>query len=531
MSRDAGNDDQRVSEESMASGIDELSAWLDAAVDPFVACDAGENVCFLNAAAERLLGWTREELIGQPASRLFPQRLHRHEGESLLRHLLSRRTALGGRATRVLARRKDGAEIMVELTVGASGKGRDERIVLNFRRLHEVVDTLAEPVERALHGRESESVPGDALFRAVVEHAPLGIIYFDLDAIVIACNELFVSIIGSPKRLMVGLNLLSLRDEGILHCVRETLAGHTCDYEGEYRAITSGKKTPVHIRFAPCFNAAGQVEGGIGIVEDISERRRAERERERLYREAQEAIRVRDDFLSIASHELKTPLTPLSLRLATLERRLARGELVESSTLRQARLYLLRITSLINDLLDSSRIEAGRLALHREATRLEGLVEHVLHELEPQRGNHTVRFDAPEQPVQVNVDPFRMEQVLANLVENAFKYSPNGGTVRVSLRQRGGLALLSVSDEGIGIPPDQQKLLFDRYFRARNASAHSFGGLGLGLYISRDIVERHGGRIWVESEPGHGSTFHVALPLMAGAPAQPNVEEPGQLIH
>ncbi|WP_426756710.1 PAS domain-containing sensor histidine kinase [Myxococcus sp. Y35] len=513
------------------AAIDELSAWLDAAVDPFVACDARENVCFLNAAAERLLGWKREELLGQPAAWLFPKRLREHGGKSLLRHLLSRRAALGGRATRVLACRKDGAEVLVELTVGASGQGPDERIALNFRRLHEVIDIVDEPVERALPRHETESVGGDALFRTVVEHAPLGIFYFDRSAIIIACNELFVRIIGSPKRVLVGLNLLSLRDENILHCVRETLAGHTCDYEGEYRAITSGKKTPAHMRFVPCFNSAGQVEGGIGIVEDISERRRAESERERLYREAQEAIRVRDDFLSIASHELKTPLTPLSLRLATLERRLERGERVDPSTLRHTRMHLLRITSLINDLLDASRIEAGRLALHPEATRLEGLVAHVLRSLEPQRGDHTVHFEAPEHPVQVNVDPFRMEQVFSNLVENAFKYSPNGGTVRVSLRQHGGLALLSVSDEGIGIPPDQQKLLFDRYFRARNVSARSFGGLGLGLYISRDIVERHGGRIWVESEPGHGSTFHVALPLMAGAPAQPPAETPEQLIH
>ncbi len=515
----------------MAGASDEFSAWLDAAVDPFVACDAREHIRFLNAAAERLLGWKREELVGQPATRLFPRRLRQHGGRSLLRHLLSRRAALGGRATRVLACRKDGAEVLVELTVGASGHGPDERIVLNFRRLHEVIDIVDEPVEHVLPGHETESVGGDALFRIVVENAPLGILYFDPRAIVIACNELFVRIIGSPKRLLVGLNLLSLRDENILHCVRESLAGHTCEYEGEYRATTSDKQTPVHVRFAPCFNSAGQLEGGIGIVEDISERRRAERERERLYREAQEAIRVRDDFLSIASHELKTPLTPLSLRLATLERRLERGERVDPATLRQARLHLLRITSLINDLLDASRIEAGRLALHPEATRLEGLVTNVLRGLEPHRGNHTLRFDAPEQPVQVSVDPFRMEQVLSNLVENAFKYSPHGGTVRVSLRQRGGLALLSVSDEGIGIPPDQQKLLFDRYFRARNVSARSFGGLGLGLYISRDIVERHGGRIWVESEPGHGATFHVALPLMAGAPAQPPMETPGPLIH
>lgn len=646
----------------MAGAIDELSAWLDAAVDPFVACDAGERVRFLNSAAERLLGWKREEIQGQPVSRLFPQRLHQYAGRSLPRYLLSRRNALGGRATRVLARRKDGVELLVELTVGASGQGADERIVLNFRRLHEVIDTVTEPVEQALQPDASaipEGANGDSLYRVVVENAPLGIFHFDNTPIITACNERFVRIVGSPKRLLVGLNLLSIRDERIMRCVRRTLSGHGSDYEGEYRSVTSGKVTPVHIRFAPCFNEAGQMEGGVGIVEDITDRRHTERERDeslaqlttffrsapvglgfldtdlryvrvndvladingaspeahagryphevlgpagievektlrrvletgeplekheattrdlgvtgpprylagslypvrapdgrmlgvgvliediterrladeergRLYREAQEAIRVRDDFLSIASHELKTPLTPLSLRLATLERRMERGEHVDPSTLRHARQHLLRITGLINDLLDASRIEAGRLALHPESTRLDSLVDHVLQAMEVHRGNHTVHFERPSQPLLVRADPYRLEQVIANLVENAFKYSPDGGTIRVELHTRGELALLSVTDPGIGIPPDQQKLLFDRYFRARNVSSRSYGGLGLGLYISRDIVERHGGRIWVESEMGRGSTFYVALPLLTGAAAQPPVEQPDRHVH
>ena len=647
----------------MSGATDELSAWLDAAVDPFVACDASERVCILNSAAERLLGWKREELQGQSISRLFPQRLHQYGGKSLLRYLLSRRESLGGRAIRVHARRRDGVELLVELTVGASRHGEGERIVINFRRLHEVIDTLHEPVEhlpRAEAPQDSEGgTNGDALYRVVVENAPLGIFHFDTIPVVTACNERFVRIIGSSKRLLVGLNLMSIRDEHIMHCVRETLAGRNADYEGDYRSVTSGKQTPVHVRFAPCYDEAGRVEGGVGIVEDITERRRTERERDeslaqlgtlfrtapigmgfldtdlryvrvndvlahingappeahtgrhprevlghsgaavekalrhvlesgeplekrettstelgrpgpvrhlagsfypvrgpdgrmlglgvmieditdrrladeergRLYREAQEAIRVRDDFLSIASHELKTPLTPLSLRLATLERRMERGERVDPSTLRHARQHLLRITGLINDLLDASRIEAGRLALHPENTRLDSLVEHVLQAMDVHRGDHTVHFERPREPVQVRADPYRLEQVIANLVENAFKYSPDGGAIRVELRTRGELAVLSVSDPGIGIPPDQQKLLFDRYFRARNVSSRSYGGLGLGLYISRDIVERHGGRIWVESEVGHGSTFHVALPLLDGVSAEPPVEQPDRHVH
>ncbi|QSQ11340.1 ATP-binding protein [Myxococcus landrumensis] len=647
----------------MAGANEEVSAWLDAAVDPLVACDGNERISFLNRAAERLLDWKREDLEGQPVSRLFPQRLHQHGDQSLVRYLLSRRKALGGRPTRVLAHRRDGVEILVELTVGASGQGGQERIILSLRRLHEVIDTLREPLEQPRHQDTARLVEthssGDDLYRLVVANAPLGIFHYDTTPVITACNELFVTLIGSPKRVLVGLNLLSLRDERMMHCVRETLAGRSAHFEGDYSSVTGHKVTPVHVRFAPCYNDAGEVEGGVGIVEDISERRHAERqrdeslallrilfdsapvglgfldtnlryvrvnerlaringmpaeahvgkspcellgpggppteamlrealdsgapvverqvdteavgfpgprrlltgscypvrtpdghllgvgalvedatqrklaeeERERLYREAQEAIRVRDDFLSIASHELKTPLTPLSLRLATLERKLERGEHVDPSTLRHARQHLLRMTGLINDLLDASRIEAGRLMLHPQPTRMDSLVEHVLESMEAQRGSHELRFEHPEQAVQVFADPYRLEQVISNLVENALKYSPDGGLIRVTLQTRGELALLSVSDSGIGIPEDQQKLLFERYFRARNVSSRSYGGLGLGLYISRDIVEHHGGRIWVESEVGHGSTFHVALPLLGASSTHPPASQPERRLH
>ncbi|MCP3163617.1 PAS domain S-box protein [Myxococcus qinghaiensis] len=647
----------------MARANEELSAWLDAAVDPMVACDSHEHVYLLNRAAERLFAWKREDLQGQPVSRLFPERISHHEGQSLVRYLLSRRDALEGRPTRVFAQRRDGAEVLVELTVGTSGQGDDERIVISLRRLHEVIDTLREPLEHPRHEGAATLVEtrarGDDLYRLVVENAPLGIFHYDTSPVITACNERLVTILGSTKRIIVGLNLLSLRDEEMMRCVRESLAGRGADYEGNYASVTGHKVTPVHVRFAPCYNDAGVVEGGVGIVEDVSQRRRVERERdeslallttlfdsapvglgfldtrlryvrvnerladingrspaehlgknphevlgaggppvelmlrhvletgepvvdqevdteamnlpgprrllagncypvrapdghvlgvgvlvedvtlrklaeeerEKMFHEAQQAIRVRDDFLSIASHELKTPLTPLSLRLATLERKLERGESVDLTTLRHARQHLLRMTGLINDLLDASRIEAGRLALHPQATRMDSLVEHVLQAMDAQRAGHELRYVRPEHAVQVFADPYRLEQVISNLVENAFKYSPDGGVIQVTLETRGELALLSVKDPGIGIPEDQQQMLFERYFRARNVSSRSYGGLGLGLYISRDIVERHGGRIWVESQVGQGSTFHIALPLLSGTSAHPPATQPDQHVH
>jgi len=509
---------------------DDFRELMDAMADPLVACDGDERVLYLNPAAERLLGWKPGELSGQPFARLVPKRLHSFGGQSFLRYLLGRRRALSGRPVRVSVLRHEGSELEVEVTVGTSLGGDGERIAVVLRRPPELPDYTDEPLERlssAGHPRTAQPVsPGERAYQLVFENAPLGLFHFDSTPIVVACNDYFVRLMGSSKRMLIGLNLLTLQDEAIMACVRDVLSGRHAYYEGEYQSVTSGKVIPVRTHFAPCFNQDGQVEGGVGIVEDVTEQRSAEAERDRLFREAQEAIRVRDDFLTIASHELKTPLTPLSLRLASLERRLERKEPVDPALLRHARQHLVRLAALINDLLDASRIEAGRLALHFEPTRLDAIVERVLTVMDAERGQHRIDYSHPPESVRIRGDPYRLEQVIANLLENALKYSPADSTVRVTLDVRGDFALLSVADEGIGIPRDQQEQLFERYFRARNVSVTSYGGLGLGLYISRDIVERHGGRIWVESEVGRGATFYVALPLLSAANPTPPEPRP-----
>ncbi|WP_239014944.1 sensor histidine kinase [Archangium violaceum] len=509
---------------------DDFRVLMDAMADPLVACDGDERVLYLNPAAERLLGWKLKELAGQPFDRLVPQRLHAFDGQSFLRYLLRRRRALSGRPVRATLLCRGGPELELEVTVGAAEAASGERITVVLRRTPEFPDYTDEPLERlssAVRTRALHPIStGERVYRLVFENAPMGLFHFDTTPTLLACNDYFVRILGSSKRALIGLNLLSLQDEAIMTCVREVLEGRHASYEGDYRSITADKVTPVRVHFAPCLNECGEVEGGVGIVEDVTEQRIAEAERSRLFREAQEAIRVRDDFLTIASHELKTPLTPLSLRLASLERRLERHEPVDPTLLRHARQHLVRLAALINDLLDASRIEAGRLALHFEPTRLDAIVERALTVMDAERGQHRIDYSHPEEPVPIRGDPYRLEQVIANLLENALKYSPGDSTVRVTMDVRGDFALLSVADEGIGIPRDQQEQLFERYFRARNVSVTSYGGLGLGLYISRDIVERHGGRIWVESEVGRGSTFYVALPLLSAASPTPPEPRP-----
>ncbi|MBJ6761684.1 PAS domain-containing protein [Myxococcaceae bacterium JPH2] len=271
----------------------------------------------------------------------------------------------------------------------------------------------------------------------------------------------------------------------------------------------------------------GVITGRVWSFRDVTQRVRAARERERLLREAHEAIQVRDDFLSIASHELKTPLTPLRLLLQSLRNALVAGQPVTPERVDKALGQVRRLASLVNDLLDASLVGAGRLEMQRGPVPLQDVVREVTSDFRDASERHVVTYEAPSEELIVQGDRGRLTQVLSNLVENAIKYSPLGGAVRITLTREGTAAVLSVTDSGIGIPTEEQARLFNRFFRAHNSPVSGFGGLGLGLYICRDIVERHGGRIWVESELGRGSTFRVSLPVRAHAAVRPSTESGG----
>ncbi|SEU33989.1 PAS domain S-box-containing protein [Stigmatella erecta] len=365
-----------------------------------------------------------------------------------------------------------------------------------------------------------------ALASTLLRTAPVGMAFYDTRLRFVHINDVLASVTGQPPEAYIGHTLPEmlgppgvLLDQFLRHVMETGQPLERLEVSAREMGLL-GTWEYCNVSMYPVRAPDGRILGLGSVVEDTTGAKHAEQERLRLLREAQEAVRVRDDFLTIASHELKTPLTPLSLRLATLERKLERGEPLDASALQQARGHLMRLTTLINDLLDSSRIESGGLALHPQPTRLDVLIEHVIRVTEAFReAGNRIAFHVPVRPIEVMGDPYRLEQVIANLLENALKYSPDGGTIHVSLEARGEVVLMTVSDPGIGIPSDQQKHLFERHFRARNVSTHSYGGLGLGLYICRDIVARHGGSIWVESEVGRGSTFYVALPTLQASRA------------
>jgi signal transduction histidine kinase len=250
----------------------------------------------------------------------------------------------------------------------------------------------------------------------------------------------------------------------------------------------------------------------------VTARERADAERRALVAQLREAVRARDEFLSVASHELKTPLTALTLQVEVLERQLRQGRMVSLSMADAGKLLdrvhrqTVRLNRLIEALLDISRIATGKLELERMSVDLTDLTRELLERYQPEleRNGCPAVLVAGDAGVQGLWDRLRLEQVLTNLLTNAMKFGA-GHPIEVSVRRVDGHGELRVKDQGIGISPESQARIFERFERA--VSSREFGGMGLGLFISRRIVQEHGGDIRVESAVGKGSTFVVELPL------------------
>ena len=272
------------------------------------------------------------------------------------------------------------------------------------------------------------------------------------------------------------------------------------------------------------FYASSKREHGdeeLSLAEEIADRAASALVNARLFKEARDAIGVRDDFLSMAGHELRTPLTALQLQILSITKMINQPDATEKVAARadKAGRNVLRLSSLVNELLDISRISAGRLKLERGAMDMGEAVREVLHRHadELQKNGCEVHFTAAGD-VTGNWDRVRIEQIATNLLANAIKYG-KGKPIDVRVQRDGDAARLVVQDHGIGISAEDQLRIFQRFERA--VSARHFGGLGLGLWIARQLVDAHGGSIQVKSETGHGAMFEVALPLAPPATLPP----------
>jgi len=222
----------------------------------------------------------------------------------------------------------------------------------------------------------------------------------------------------------------------------------------------------------------------------------------------------------VAAHELRNPLSVLKGFAEMLVYQTERGKGAklaawQSEALEEIDQATARLDKLTEDLLDVTRLQAGRLVLSHKPTDLVALTRHMVTQWQMTTRQHAFSLDTQHTSLVVEVDRGRIEQVLSNLLSNAIKYSPQGGPIELTIREEvePHVAFLAVRDRGIGIPAEQQARIFGRFVRAENARASEITGTGLGLYLSRELVERHGGRLWFESTEGKGSTFFMTLPL------------------
>jgi PAS domain S-box-containing protein len=489
------------------SGI--TKAITDNASLGLVMMDARQQCTFLNPAAERIFGYTLAEVQAKngplhdivhhtrpdgspfpmaecPIDRALPQRM-REQGEDVFV-------------------RPDGTFYPVAFT--ASPIVENGVAVGTILEVEDVSERkrAAEELSRAKSWLEAS----EARLRLVIEHAPQGVALFDREMRYLFASRKW----RDDYRLGDGdwsgkchYDLFPELPEVWRAVHHRALAGATERCDGEPFLRANGTVQWVRWEVRPWHDAGGAIGGIIIFSEEITAVMEATRRLE-------DAIRLRDDFLAIASHELRTPLTALQLQLQGMRHLLSKQGGNDDDRfarkLEGAARQTVRLGRLIDELLDVSRISLGRLSLQPERVDLAEIAREVVeaHAAEARASGCTLRLDGAPSAMG-EWDRLRMEQVIGNLIANAVKYGP-GQRIEVRIEVCSESARVLVRDHGIGVRPEDARRIFGRFERA--VSSTHYGGLGLGLYISEQIVDAHGGTIDVRSEPGQGSVFTVTLP-------------------
>ncbi|WP_316804321.1 PAS domain S-box protein [Pedobacter nototheniae] len=301
--------------------------------------------------------------------------------------------------------------------------------------------------------------------------------------------------IGQHISLIIPSSRLSEED----YIIGQVKAGKKIDHFETIRITKDGKEVPISLTVSPIYDDSGQVTGASKIARDISERQKDE-------------IR-KNDFIGMVSHELKTPLTSMIALIQLTKMQLSKkGDEFLAGAMIKAETQAKKMTKMINGFLNISRLESGKISIDIEQFDMASLLAELEHEVKMTHATHEIIF-APVEKTFVNADVDKIGHVINNLISNAVKYSSAGTSIYIACIQKDGYAVVSVKDEGIGIGTKHTALLFDRYYRVEEVSTKYIAGFGIGLYLSAEIIARHQGEIWVESELGTGSTFYFTLKL------------------
>jgi len=352
------------------------------------------------------------------------------------------------------------------------------------------------------------------MLAAIVASSDDAIISKTLEGIINSWNPAAERMFGYTETEVLGKHISliippeRLQEEAFI--IGEVSKGNKVDHFHTVRLAKDGRQVAISLSVSPIVNDSGMVIGASKIARDISEQLSVQQEKERLYEQVKILNDRKDEFIGLASHELKTPLTSISGYLQILSTMMIddKGRLFVAKTRQQVK----KLSALISDLLDVSKIEAGRLRLALEQFDILQVLKDAIELLSYSNNNYDISLKTEITELQVTGDPHRIEQVLVNLLTNAIRYSPGTDRIIIYLSQELHEVRIGIQDFGIGIAPEKLKDIFTRFYRVDDTNSN-VSGLGIGLYLSQDIVLRHKGRIWAESEPGIGSTFWFTLPL------------------
>jgi PAS domain S-box-containing protein len=454
-----------------------------------------------NAAAERLFGYTSDEAVGRHISMVIPP--DRIAEEDHIIATLRAGTRIDHFETERI--RKNGQRILVSLTVSPI---RDEAgMVIGASKI------VRDITERSLAESERQKLV------TLVENSTDFIGICDMNAVPIFVNRAGLQMIGldsleEARTVLVTDFFFSEDEPRVNELFREVLAKGHAEMDVRFRHFKTGQALWMSYKVLRLDDARGQPVAIATVSQDVTERRRMEDSLRRLAADLAEADRRKDEFLATLAHELRNPLAPLTNTLEILKRSSSPDESVRRGLDTMER-QLEQLVRLVDDLLDLSRITHNRIDLRKRPVDLASVLRQARLAAQPlaDAARHTIEVTVPSEPIYLHADPVRLTQVFGNLLNNSCKYTPPGGTIRVSAQRDDQSAVVTVTDTGIGIPRDKLASIFDMFSQVDQSLEQSQGGLGIGLTLVKRLVEMHSGSVEAQSAgEGHGSAFVVRLP-------------------
>jgi len=507
--RDRAEESLRESEEKFRS----ISA---SAQDAIIMIDDEGDISFWNDAAENIFGYSSEEALGKEYHAfLAPERYYQAYREASNKFKTTGQGPVVGKTLELEAVRKDGTEFPIELSMSVvklkdrwnaigilrdiSERKRAEMEIKEYAKdMERMVEERTKELNRALYDSEESRDRIDSILKSIGD----GLIVTDLYQRIILMNRAAEDLLDIRLSEVIDRPIdYAIKHKTLRERVKIALVEREPGYEFDFEIPSKEQRHPriMRARTSPMVKTDDKQSGIIFIIQDVTYEK--------------EVDRMKTDFISTAAHELRTPLTSImgfseilfnQNNLPAEEKREFLGYINSQA---------ITLKGIIDDLLDISRLEAGQgFDIIPESFEIKAVTDQVVSYFKQLATKHRFEISFPKKPARIFADKEKLEQVMKNLVENAIKYSPEGGLIRVHGEIAGDYYQISVEDEGIGMTPDEVEKVFEKFYRAKRIH-RKIGGTGLGMSIVKYIVEAHEGKVWVESEYGKGTTVRFTIPV------------------